>query len=46
MIKSIIIVNNQGKVRLSKFYTHLSVEAQQQIIREVYTVISRRSERA
>lgn len=46
MIKSIIIVNNQGKVRLTKFYTHLTVDAQQQIIREVYTAVSRRSERA
>ena len=46
MIKSIIIVNNQGKVRLSKFYVHLTVEVQQQVMREVYTAISRRSDRA
>ena len=46
MIKAVIVINNQGNVRLNKFYIHLDEEAQQQLMREIYTLVSRRSDRA
>mmetsp|Transcript_51966 Transcript_51966/g.121819 ORF Transcript_51966/g.121819 Transcript_51966/m.121819 type:complete len:167 (+) Transcript_51966:79-579(+) len=45
MIKGIMIINNHGKPRLSKFYEHLSLTKQQQMIRECYSLISKRSDR-
>jgi AP-3 complex subunit sigma len=73
MIKGVMIINNHGKPRLTKFYEHLvrvayrarrrvssydrfraphyfggraqSVDKQQQMIREMYALISKRSER-
>mmetsp|Transcript_344 Transcript_344/g.959 ORF Transcript_344/g.959 Transcript_344/m.959 type:complete len:159 (-) Transcript_344:11-487(-) len=45
MIKGIMIVNNHGKPRLTKFYEHLPLEKQQQMIRECYALISKRSDR-
>jgi len=46
MIKAVLVINNQGKVRLSKFYIHFEEETQQQIEREVYAIVSRRAERS
>lgn len=45
MIHSILIVNNHGKARLTKFYDRMPEEKQQQIIRECYQLVSRRSDR-
>ena len=46
MIKSILVINNQGKIRLSKFYVPLTEEQQQSVVREIFSVLNRRSERA
>ena len=45
MIHSILIVNNHGKARLTKFYDRMPEEKQQQIIRECYQLVSKRSDR-
>jgi len=42
MIKAILIVNNHGKPRLTKFYEKFSEDKQQQIIRECFTLVSKR----
>lgn len=43
MIKGIIIVNNHGKPRLTKFYQSVTSEAQQQnVIRQVYQQVAKR----
>uniref|UniRef100_A0A7S0CA04 AP complex subunit sigma n=1 Tax=Proboscia inermis TaxID=420281 RepID=A0A7S0CA04_9STRA len=43
MIKGIIIVNNHGKPRLTKFYQSVKSEAQQQsVIRQVYQQVANR----
>ncbi|KAI3380954.1 hypothetical protein SNEBB_002551 [Seison nebaliae] len=44
MIKAVIVFNHYGKPRLIKFYQHLCSEDQQIIIREIYKLISRRSD--
>uniref|UniRef100_M3Y7T6 AP complex mu/sigma subunit domain-containing protein n=1 Tax=Mustela putorius furo TaxID=9669 RepID=M3Y7T6_MUSPF len=44
MIKAILIFNNQGKPRLSKFYQPYSEDTQQQIIRETFHLVSKRDE--
>ena len=44
MIKAILIFNNQGKPRLSKFYQPYSEDTQQQIIRETLHLVSKRDE--
>ncbi|KAK8758323.1 AP-3 complex subunit sigma-2-like [Amblyomma americanum] len=44
MIKTILIFNQYGKIRLSKFYEHVREEEQQQIIREIFQLVSRRGE--
>jgi len=44
MIKGILIVNNHGKARLTKFFEHFSEEKQQQIIRECFQLVSKRTD--
>ncbi|XP_058021964.1 AP-3 complex subunit sigma-1 isoform X3 [Ahaetulla prasina] len=44
MIKAILIFNNHGKPRLSKFYQRYSEDIQQQIIRETFHLVSKRDE--
>ncbi|XP_041105233.1 AP-3 complex subunit sigma-1-like isoform X2 [Polyodon spathula] len=44
MIKAILIFNNHGKPRLSKFYEHYSEDIEQQIIRETFHLVSKRDE--
>ncbi|XP_062368770.1 AP-3 complex subunit sigma-1 isoform X6 [Cinclus cinclus] len=44
MIKAILIFNNHGKPRLSKFYQRYSEDTQQQIIRETFHLVSKRDE--
>eukprot|EP00128_Syssomonas_multiformis_P001610 Colp12_sorted_trinity150504_noHs@7233 len=46
MIKAILIFNNYGKPRLSKFYERYSEEMQQQIIRETFHLVSKRPDSA
>ncbi|KAK5577386.1 hypothetical protein RB653_002327 [Dictyostelium firmibasis] len=46
MIKSILIINNHGKPRLIKFYEHYNEDKQQQIIRELFLLVSKRTERS
>mmetsp|Transcript_11578 Transcript_11578/g.23528 ORF Transcript_11578/g.23528 Transcript_11578/m.23528 type:complete len:132 (-) Transcript_11578:1619-2014(-) len=44
MIRAVVIVNNHGKARLTKFYEYLTEDKQQQFIRECFMLISRREE--
>uniref|UniRef100_A0A672V932 Adaptor related protein complex 3 subunit sigma 1 n=2 Tax=Strigops habroptila TaxID=2489341 RepID=A0A672V932_STRHB len=44
MIKAILIFNNHGKPRLSKFYHRYSEDTQQQVIRETFHLVSKRDE--
>ncbi|XP_072326363.1 AP-3 complex subunit sigma-2 isoform X2 [Scyliorhinus torazame] len=44
MIKAILVFNNHGKPRLSRFYQRFSEDMQQQIIRETFHLVSRRDE--
>ncbi|KAK3224110.1 hypothetical protein Dsin_011135 [Dipteronia sinensis] len=44
MIKSVMVMNTQGKPRLSKFYDYQPVEKQQELIRSVFGVLSSRAE--
>eukprot|EP01104_Vermistella_antarctica_P011894 TRINITY_DN3367_c0_g1_i1.p2 TRINITY_DN3367_c0_g1~~TRINITY_DN3367_c0_g1_i1.p2 ORF type:complete len:166 (+),score=51.68 TRINITY_DN3367_c0_g1_i1:202-699(+) len=46
MIKAILIVNNHGKPRLTKFFEHPSVDDQQRVIRETFQLISKRPDRS
>jgi len=46
MIKAILIINNHGKPRLTKFYQQFETEKQQQIIRECFQLVSKRSDRS
>ncbi|RHY15540.1 hypothetical protein DYB37_012877 [Aphanomyces astaci] len=44
MIKGVLIVNNQGKPRVVKFYEHVPDAEQQAVIRDIYTQVSKRSD--
>lgn len=44
MIKAILIFNNHGKPRLTKFYQYYAEDIQQGIVRETFLLVSRRSE--
>jgi len=44
MIQAVIVFNNQGKPRLTKFYTHYTEDEQQSIIKEVFHMVSRRDD--
>ncbi|ELR17793.1 clathrin coat assembly protein, putative [Acanthamoeba castellanii str. Neff] len=44
MIYAILIVNNHGKPRLSKFFDYHSVDEQQKLIRECFNLVSKRSD--
>ncbi|KXN73811.1 adaptor-related protein complex 3 sigma 1 subunit, partial [Conidiobolus coronatus NRRL 28638] len=46
MIKSILIFNNHGKPRLTKFYQQIDTFDQQQIIQEIFSLVSKRSDLA
>eukprot|EP01108_Squamamoeba_japonica_P001386 TRINITY_DN1583_c0_g1_i2.p1 TRINITY_DN1583_c0_g1~~TRINITY_DN1583_c0_g1_i2.p1 ORF type:complete len:189 (+),score=68.48 TRINITY_DN1583_c0_g1_i2:52-567(+) len=46
MIKGVLVVNNYGKPRATKFFEYFPVDEQQRIIREVFALISKRNERA
>eukprot|EP00619_Florenciella_sp_RCC1007_P004883 CAMPEP_0205923824 /NCGR_PEP_ID=MMETSP1325-20131115/16625_1 /ASSEMBLY_ACC=CAM_ASM_000708 /TAXON_ID=236786 /ORGANISM="Florenciella sp., Strain RCC1007" /LENGTH=197 /DNA_ID=CAMNT_0053292095 /DNA_START=50 /DNA_END=642 /DNA_ORIENTATION=+ len=42
MIKAIIIVNNHGKPRLTKFYTDVDEDQQQSIVRRIFQQVAQR----
>ncbi|EGD79939.1 AP-3 complex subunit sigma-2 [Salpingoeca rosetta] len=42
MIQAILIFNNHGKPRLSKFYQHCDEEQQQRVVRECFQAVSKR----
>lgn len=44
MIKYVIVLNNHGQPRLTKFYEYTPEDRQQQIIRDVFNVVSKRSD--
>ncbi|KAK2183542.1 hypothetical protein NP493_307g02091 [Ridgeia piscesae] len=44
MIKAILVFNNHGKARLTKFYVHYPEDLQQQIVRETYHLVSKRDD--
>ncbi|KAK9712943.1 Sigma-adaptin 3A [Basidiobolus ranarum] len=44
MLKSVLIFNNHGKPRLMKFYQQIDVSAQQQILKEIFSLVSKRSD--
>jgi AP-3 complex subunit sigma len=44
MIKAILVFNNHGKPRLSKFYHYYPEDMQQQIIRETFHLVSKRDD--
>ncbi|XP_033105821.1 AP-3 complex subunit sigma-1-like isoform X1 [Anneissia japonica] len=44
MIKAILVFNNHGKPRLSKFYTYFNEDMQQQFIRETFHLVSKRDD--
>lgn len=44
MIKYVIVLNNHGQPRLTKFYEYLPEDRQQQLIRDVFNIVSKRSD--
>ncbi|KAL1526445.1 hypothetical protein AB1Y20_015157 [Prymnesium parvum] len=46
MILAFIIVNNFGRARHMKFYTHVPAQQQQSIVKELFNVMNARSETA
>jgi len=42
MIQCFLIINNHGKPRLTKFYEQLAVDKQQELLRTVFNVVTRR----
>jgi len=44
MIKAILVFNNHGKPRMSKFYCHYPESLQQQIVMETFQLVSKRDE--
>merc|ERR1712071_595239 len=43
-IKAILVFNNHGKPRLSKFYQYFNEDMQQQIIKETFQLVSKRDD--
>lgn len=44
MIKYVIVLNNHGQPRLTKFYEYVSEDRQQQIIRNIFSIVSKRND--
>mmetsp|Transcript_40847 Transcript_40847/g.108274 ORF Transcript_40847/g.108274 Transcript_40847/m.108274 type:complete len:157 (-) Transcript_40847:127-597(-) len=42
MIKSVIVINNQGKPRILRFYTQVPTDRQKDILKSVYAIVSSR----
>lgn len=44
MIQAFLVFNSSGKPRLSKFFSHYTVPKQQSIVKDVFGIVSQRSE--
>ncbi|WFD30862.1 Sigma-adaptin 3A [Malassezia sp. CBS 17886] len=44
-IRAALIINNYGRPRLTKFYSRLSADQQQDLIHEIFQLVSRRDDR-
>lgn len=44
MIKFVIVLNNHGQPRLTKFYEYTPEDRQQQVVRDVFNIVSKRSD--
>jgi len=44
MIRAVIVINTQGKPRMTKFYDPQPVEKQQELIRDIFGVLCSRAE--
>lgn len=44
MIKSVVVLNNHGQPRLTKFYEYVPEDRQQQVVRDVFNIVSKRSD--
>ena len=44
MIKAVVVMNNHGQPRLTKFYEYTPEDKQQQFIREAFAMLSRRTD--
>lgn len=44
MIRAVIVINTQGKPRITKFYDQQPVEKQQELIRDIFGVLCSRAE--
>lgn len=44
MIKYVIVLNNHGQPRLTKFYEYVPEDRQQQIIRNIFSIVSKRND--
>ncbi|KAL2072942.1 hypothetical protein VTL71DRAFT_10266 [Oculimacula yallundae] len=42
MINAVLVFNNAGQPRLTKFYTQLETSVQQRLISEIFTLVSHR----
>ncbi|KAF2668856.1 Adaptor protein complex sigma subunit [Microthyrium microscopicum] len=42
MINAVLVFNNAGQLRLTKFYTQLDTSVQQRLISEIFTLVSNR----
>uniref|UniRef100_A0A6B2LMV1 AP complex subunit sigma n=1 Tax=Arcella intermedia TaxID=1963864 RepID=A0A6B2LMV1_9EUKA len=43
MIKAIMVINNDGKPRVTAFYENMSEEKEKQLIREIFKLLSKRT---
>ena len=44
MIRCVVVVNNHGKARLTHFYERMGTKTEQQVVREIFNVVSKRSD--
>lgn len=44
MIRAVIVINTQGKPRITKFYDRQPVEKQQELVRDIFGVLCSRAE--
>jgi len=42
MIKTVLIFNNHGKARITKFYQQIDIGTQQALVHEIYSLVSKR----
>jgi len=44
MIKGVFVINNHGQPRCIKFYERVAEKDQQELLREIFNLVSKRSE--